>query len=590
MVFRHPDAQSFVVPDLTCCQLLELWARSDPDRLAFVWGPTGQTVTYAELWTKSGKVARALQELGLEKGKPVVILSPTCPLFPETFYGVLRAGGVAVPINPLSKLGEVQRCLPDTGAQVVLGSQEWVARLRDAGLASSLRSLLSLEDLREISQAWKEPEPVTVDPRHDLACILYSSGTTGRPKGACLTHRNVVANLLASRATGLINNRSRYVHFLPLCHCAGLLALFNAGVCGGAVQILVPRFEPQEVLRLVEAYAARELFTVPPALRELVEAAERIRFGYRGLRFLNTAGLPLDSQLARRASEVFGCPATEHLGMTESAGPMNISVPPQPVKPGSVGPPVPGLEERVVDPDTGVDLRPGEMGELLVRGPMVTAGYWNNPQANQEAFIGEWFRTGDLVWFDGDGYLWWVDRRKEMIKYKGYSIAPVEVEEVLRRHPAVREACVVPKPHPELGEIPKAFVVRHGEVTAEELMRFAEEHLAPYKNTWPRTNGCAKWSLWTSCQGLRLGRSCVGSWRTGSAPWWAAAPAGRTHEGLPALAPPVGLPGRGGALFFESGKTRSPSTVRRSGKTPWEVCRGWRPIRVIGRRRREARC
>ncbi|MDR7433364.1 MAG: AMP-binding protein, partial [Armatimonadota bacterium] len=146
-----------------------------------------------------------------------------------------------------------------------------------------------------------------------------------------------------------------------------------------------------------------------------------------------------------------------------------------------VGPPVPGLDQRVVDPETGRDLEAGGVGELLVRGPMVTVGYWNNPQANQEAFTDGWFRTGDLVRFDEDGYLWWVDRRKEMIKYKGYSIAPAELEEVLRQHPAVREACVVPRPDPELGEVPKAFVVRRAPVSPEELLRFVEERVAPYK-------------------------------------------------------------------------------------------------------------
>lgn len=480
MVFRHPTAQALAVPRLTSCQLLERWARSEPNRPALVWGPTEQVITYGQLWDTSGRVARALQELGLEKGDRVVFLSPTCPQVPVAFYGVLRAGGVAVPLSPLSRLPEVQRCLLDTGAQMVLASKEWVSQLREAGVASSPRYVLSLDELEEASEPWQQPEPVALDPEHDLACILYSSGTTGLPKGAALTHRNVVADLMAGRAVGFITERSRYVHFLPLCHCAGLLALLNAGVCLGACQVLVPRFDAPEVLRLMEAHRVRELFAVPPALRELVEAAERA-VAYRGLRFLNTAALPLDAELARRAEEVFGCPATEHIGMTETAGPMNIAVPPMKVKRGSVGPPVPGLDQRVVDPETGRDLEAGEVGELLVRGPMVTVGYWNNPQANQEAFADGWFRTGDLVRFDEDGYLWWVDRRKEMIKYKGYSIAPAELEEVLRQHPAVREACVVPRPDPELGEVPKAFVVRRAPVSPEELLRFVEERVAPYK-------------------------------------------------------------------------------------------------------------
>ncbi len=480
-MYRHPTARPVARAPQTSCQLVRRWARSDPHRPALVWAPTDRVTTYGQLWDASGKVARALQELGLEKGDRVVFLSPTCPQYPVAFYGVLRAGGVVVPLSPLSKLPEVQRCLADTQAQVVLASRDWVDRLREAGLGGCVRYVLGFGELEEASEPWREPEPVTLDPDRDLACILYSSGTTGLPKGAALTHRNLVADLLASRAVGFITERSRYVHFLPLCHCAGLLALLNAGVCLGAYQVLVPRFEAVEVLRLVQAHRAREVFGVPPALRELVEAADRVGFRYRGLRFVNTAALPLDAELARRAEAVLGCPATEHIGMTETAGPMNIAVPPMTVKRGSVGPPVPGLEQRVVDPDTGQDVEGGAVGELLVRGPMVTVGYWNNPQANEEAFRDGWFRTGDLVRFDPDGYLWWVDRRKEMIKYKGYSIAPAELEEVLRQHPAVREACVVPRPDPELGEVPKAFVVRSAPVTPEELVRFVEERVAPYK-------------------------------------------------------------------------------------------------------------
>lgn len=481
MVFTHPQMSSLSVPEVTAPELVGRWARLQPHRAALVWGPTGQVITYGQLWIRSGKVARALQELGVEPGDRVALLAPNCPSYPLAFYGILRAGGAAVPLNPLSKPADVHRCLQETDTQVVLASEDWVARLREGRLASSVRHVLGMDELVEASEPWQEPEPVALDPAHHAACILYSSGTTGLPKGAVLTHRNVVADLLASEAAGLVTKQSRYVHFLPLCHCAGLLTLLNAGLCLGAYQVLLPRFDPGEVLRLVQVHRARELFAVPPALRELVEEARQRGFSYRGLRLVNTAALPLDGDLARRAEAVFGCPITEHIGMTETAGPMNVAVPPQVYKPGSVGPPVPGLEERVVDPDSGRDLGPGAVGELWVRGPMVTVGYWNHPEANAEAFVEGWFRTGDLVRFDTEGHMWWVDRRKEMIKYKGYSIAPAELEEVLRQHPAVQDACVVPRPDPEAGEIPKAFVVRRKEVSAEELLRFAEEHLAPHK-------------------------------------------------------------------------------------------------------------
>ncbi len=482
-MLRNPFVSPFSIPSVTSLELLARWARAEPDRPALVWGPTGEVITYRQLWDASGRIARGLQELGIHKGDRVVLLSPNAPEYPVAFYGILRAGAVAVPLSPLLKPAEVERCLKDTEARAVLASPDWCEGLRRLQTeVPSLRHILSLEDLGALSTGRKEPEPVPIVPEQDLACILYSSGTTGLPKGAMLTHTNVVANLLAGQAVGFIREGDTYIHFLPLCHCMGLLTLLNAGVCLGARQVLLPRLDPHAVLALMERYRATQLYAVPPALRSLLEAAEGMGVTYRGLRFINTAAIPLDEALRRRAEQAFHCPVTEHLGMTECAGLMNLVIPPYPAKAGSVGPPVPNLEERVVDPDTGQDLGPGGIGELVVRGPMVSRGYWRNPEANVEAYLeGGWFRTGDLVRFDAEGYIWWVDRRKEMIKYKGYSIAPAELEEVLREHPAVQEACVIPKPDPEVGQVPKAFVVRRREVSAEELLRFVEERVAPYK-------------------------------------------------------------------------------------------------------------
>ncbi len=482
-MLRNPFVSPFPIPSVSSLELLARWARTEPDRPALVWGPTGEVITYAQLWDASGRVARGLQELGVRKGDRVLLLSPNAPEYPVAFYGILRAGAVAVPVSPLLKPAEVGRCLQDTEARAALASSDWCGELRHLQReVPSLHHVLRLEDLRALPKGRREPEPAPIVPDQDLACILYSSGTTGLPKGTMLTHTNVVANLLAGQALGFIREGDTYVHFLPLCHCMGLLALLNAGVCLGACQVLLPRLDPHAVLALMERYRATQLYAVPPALRSLLEAAEEAGITYRGLRFINTAALPLDAGLRRRAEQAFDCPVTEHLGMTECAGLMNLTVPPYPVKAGSVGPPVPNLEERVVDPDTGQDLGPGGVGELVVRGPMVSRGYWRNPEADAEAYLeGGWFRTGDLVRCDAEGYVWWVDRRKEMIKYKGYSIAPAELEEILREHPAVQEACVIPKPDPEVGQVPKAFVVRRREVSAEELLRFVEERVAPYK-------------------------------------------------------------------------------------------------------------
>jgi len=482
-IFSSPFKSLEPYPRVPTYKYLEALARRHPQREAFIWGPSGEVCTFQRLWQAAAGAAAFLQERGIGRGQGVATLTPNALEFPVAFYAILLAGATVVPLNPLLKPREVEYYLRDSGAVALFAARDLVPSVKELqpGLPN-LKHIFTLEEVWEMGEGRPGPQPVAIAPEEDAACLLYSSGTTGLPKGAILTHLNIVSDLLSSRSTGLLTSDSTFVNFFPLSHAAGLLTLMNAGVSCGARQVLLPRFDAGEALELMARYKATELYAVPPALRELVGAAEARGYQPPRLRFVNTGAVPQEAEVAERAGKVFRCPVTEHIGMTECAGPMNIMVPPLALKAGSVGPPIPDLAEKVVDPETGEERWPGEVGELLLKGPMVTKGYWQNPQADLENFTQEgWFRTGDLVRFDEEGYMWWLDRKKDLIKYKGYSVAPSELEAVLLEHPCVQDACVIPKSQAEVGEVPKAFIIRRGEVTAEELLRFVEERVAPYK-------------------------------------------------------------------------------------------------------------
>jgi acyl-CoA synthetase (AMP-forming)/AMP-acid ligase II len=464
--------------------MVESAAARYPNKAALI-SADGQQYTLARLWRAARKIARLLEEQGLARGDRVGILAPNCPEYAVVFHAILLAGGVATTLNPLYREREAAHQLNDAGA-VALFHSRLHAPLIEAvrGELPTVRHYFIVEDVWQLAdEVTGEPYPVAIDPYHDLAALPYSSGTTGLPKGVKLTHFNLTSNIRQQLAVGLTDRYSVLLDFLPFFHIYGLVVLMSTGLSIGASQVIMPRFDLEQMLHLIEKYRVTNLFVAPPALLAMANVPDPSKFDTSSLTFILSGAAALAPEVAQRVSAMYGCTVLQGYGLTETSPSTNCN-PIRRIKPTSVGPPLSDTEEKVVDLETGQELPPGGVGELLIRGPQVMRGYWQQPEASAECITEDgWLRTGDIASLDEEGYAYIHDRKKEMIKYKGYQVAPAELEAVLLEHPQVRDAAVIPKPDAVGGEIPKAFVVLADGAasSAEELMAFVAERVAPYK-------------------------------------------------------------------------------------------------------------
>ncbi|KKK51628.1 hypothetical protein LCGC14_3113050, partial [marine sediment metagenome] len=303
------------------------------------------------------------------------------------------------------------------------------------------------------------------------------------PKGVMLSHYNLTSNVRQLLNTGLTNAYSVYLDFLPFFHIYGLTVLMNGGFTNGATQVIMPRFDAQLCLDLIQRYKITNLFVVPPALLALANFPEPEKFDTSSMEFIVSGAAPLPPEVTQRAQNAYGWKILQGYGMTETSPATNVN-PLNRVKPTSVGPPICDTVEKVVSLEDDHELGPGETGELLIQGPQIMRGYWNRPEETADTITEDgWLRTGDIAQFDEEGYVFIVDRKKELIKYKGYQVPPAELEALLMEHPAVADVAVIPKADKQGGEIPKAFVVlkQNEEAPADEIMAWVEERVAPYK-------------------------------------------------------------------------------------------------------------
>jgi acyl-CoA synthetase (AMP-forming)/AMP-acid ligase II len=471
-------------PELHLSDMLAVTARRYPDRVAFS-NPEGASYTFAELWANSGRLARLLQEKGVKKGDTVGIYAPNCIEYPLIMHGIMRAGAIATTLNPLYREREVEHQLSDAAAVAVFCPAANLAVVEEA--RQHLPALMHVFEIESLPALLKgvssEPAPVAINPKEDLAVLPYSSGTTGLPKGVMLSHFNLTSNIRQLLATGMITSYSKLLDFLPFYHIYGMIILMNGGIAAGASQIVLSRFDPEQAMSIIERERLTNLYLVPPAVLALANLPAPERFDTSCLQLVMSGAAPLPPEVGARASSVLRCQVIQGYGLTEASPLTNVN-PVNRAKPLTVGPPVPDTLEKVVDLESGKELGPGEVGELLVYGPQVMKGYWRRPDATAETITPDgWLRTGDIVSMDEEGYVTILDRLKEMIKYRGYQVAPAELEGLLMEHPAVADAAVIPKPDTESGEVPKAFVVlRQGmDASAEQIMRFIEERVAPYK-------------------------------------------------------------------------------------------------------------
>jgi len=468
--------------------LLEHAAAGQPDHPALRLDDL--VLTYAQLHEAAGRMSALLAARGVEPGDRVGIMLPNVPAFPIAFYGALAAGAVVVPMNPLLKSREVAYYLDDSGARVVLAwhaaAGEAAKGAADAGAQAIAVETADLTDVLNESVPGQAAQPGHGRQGEDDAVILYTSGTTGRPKGAQLTHAGLIRNAELTARTLLKNNPDDVVMgCLPLFHVFGLTCGLNATVAAAGTLTLLPRFDPAKALQIIERDAVTIFEGVPTMYAAILHYPQADPAMAATLRVCVSGGASMPVEILRGFEEKFGCMILEGYGLSETSPVASFNHPDRVRKPGSIGTPVEGVQMRLVD-EAGQDVPDGEIGEIAIRGHNVMKGYWNKPEATAEAIPDGWFRTGDMARMDSGGYYYIVDRKKDLIIRGGYNVYPREIEEVLHEHPAVAEVAVIGMPHPELGEeVGAAVALKPGaSATPEELRAFARDRVAAYK--YPR--------------------------------------------------------------------------------------------------------
>jgi long-chain acyl-CoA synthetase len=469
---------------MNLAELLTATARRHPERPALKLDD--EQLTYSQLDDLTARAAGLLRDRGVGPGDRVGIMLPNVLDFPVAYYGVLRAGGVVIPMNVLLKAREVAFYLGDPEARLLFAWHEFERDAR-AG-AEQAGADVVVVDPGAFRPSLAEVEPLAeVVPRDDddTAVILYTSGTTGTPKGAELTHASLRRNVEVVREVYGLDEHGVTLGALPLFHSFGQTCSLNVTVSAGACLTLIPRFDAGKALDIIERHRVTLFQGVPTMYSAMLHHPAGDRADTSSLITCVSGGASLPVEVLRGFEDRFGCKVLEGYGLSETSPVASTNLPDRERKAGSIGVPIAGVEMRLVDRD-GNDVAPGEVGEIVIRGHNVMKGYWNRPEATEEVMRDGWFHTGDLATMDDEGYFFIVDRKKDMIIRGGYNVYPREIEEVLYEHPAVREAAVVGVPHAELGEEVGAAVSlkEEADATADELRAFVKERVAAYK--YPR--------------------------------------------------------------------------------------------------------
>ncbi|RBY96553.1 long-chain fatty acid--CoA ligase [Blastococcus sp. TF02-8] len=443
-------------------------------------------LTYREFADAALRVAAALQDRGVSPGDRVGMVLPNVVAFPVVFYGTLLAGAAVVPMNPLLKAREVEYYLQDSGARVVVALAGSSGPVEEAAGGVGVEAVAVSPDLPRELLGDECLTAATDRTDEDDAVILYTSGTTGRPKGAQLTHANLRSNARTGGRDLVESTRDDVIMgCLPLFHVFGLTCGLNAAVLARACLTLLPRFDGAKALEIVARDRVTIFEGVPTMFSAMLHAPDHDRYDMSSLRLCVSGGSAMPVEVMRNFEQEFGCIILEGYGLSETSPVASFNHPHAERKPGSIGTPIEGVEMRLVD-DDGKDVPQGEVGEIAIRGENVMKGYWQRPEETEKAIPDGWFRTGDLARQDEDGYFFIVDRKKEMIIRGGYNVYPREIEEALYEHPAVAEAACVGVPHPDLGEeVAAAVALKPGqEADPQELQAWVKERVAAYK--YPR--------------------------------------------------------------------------------------------------------
>ncbi|KJE26939.1 AMP-binding enzyme family protein [Geobacillus kaustophilus] len=452
----------------------------------------GREYTNVDCDARSSQLAHVLIELGVKPGDRVVVTMPNSPEAVVAFSGVLKAGAVVVPVLPLLQAQELRYIFKDCEPKVVLTAEMLWTKVKDAAhelpsppVIVTLDDAASPRSLRTRMEQAPTSMPQVAISEHDPAALLYTSGTTGQPKGVVLTHRNLYTNAeaAAEMAKRLPTEYDRVgLGVLPISHAFGF-TMMNVALLLGDRVVLLPYFEPKKVLETIERYRVTHTAMVPAMFHALCHYPDADRYDTSSLAACVSGSASLPPSLASQFQRKFGCLILEGYGLSEAAPIVTATDPTKPIKPGSVGLPLPGVKVAVVD-ENGNRLPPNEVGELIVSGPNVFQGYYGKEEETRQALRGGWLYTGDMALIDEDGYVFIVDRKKDVIIRGGFNIYPRDIEELLMSHPDVLEAGVVGVPSPKMGEEVAAYVVvrRGAQVNEEELIEFCQKRVAKYKS------------------------------------------------------------------------------------------------------------
>ncbi|HZR43014.1 MAG TPA: long-chain-fatty-acid--CoA ligase [Ktedonobacteraceae bacterium] len=488
---------SLSYPSYQYDEMLTQAAQHFPENEALIF--PNVNLTYREMDALVNALSNALLDLGLRKGQPVCLFMKNCPEFLISWFAIARIGAIVSPINPAYKEREFLYQLSNSDAVAIIVQHEFLPMVEAIRVETpTLQYILTVGESQQplpphvhsfsqLVQTYPATPP-TCEARtqEDILALPYSSGTTGLPKGVMHSHKSLVCNTYQMVSACRVRPHDRLLVFLPLYHIFGIKVLGVAALSGATI-VLMERFDAEECLRLIQEQGITVFYAVPRILALLSDHPRLKDYDVHTVRYVLCGAAPVPPPLARRFQELTHITVLTGFGTTEAnATHNNPVIDPRLVKVETIGLPIHDTKHKIVDIETGQkELGVGEEGELIIQGPQIMQGYWKAPEATAEALRDGWLYTGDIARRDEDGYITITDRKKEMIKYKGFSIAPAQIEALLLEHPAVADVAIIAKPNDEAGEIPKAFVVRRREyehVSEDELMLWVNKQLATFKH------------------------------------------------------------------------------------------------------------